>query len=178
MLPTEIRTRRLVLRPFAPDDVDDVFHYAQDQEWARYLSLPQPYLREHAVDFVQKQRNLDRAKTPVWAIEREQVVIGGIGLDLDVRHRRAVLGYSIARPAWGRGLMTEAAGAVIDAAFGSCPDLNKVCAAANPENRGSTRVMEKVGMAREALVRRHIVHRGQLVDDVWYAILREEWQKP
>ena len=72
--------------------------------------------------------------------------------------------------------MTEAAGAVIDAAVNAWPELNKVTAAANHDNRASTRVMEKVGMVREAFFRKHRVHRGDLVDEVCYAILRDDWQ--
>ena len=41
----ELRTERLLLRPFCFDDVDDVMAYATDPEWNRYLGLPEPYTR-------------------------------------------------------------------------------------------------------------------------------------
>ena len=50
----ELRTERLLLRPFRLDDVDEVFEYAKDPEWAQYLGghIPQPYTRRDAEHFV------------------------------------------------------------------------------------------------------------------------------
>ena len=53
--PTELRTERLHLRPFQLEDVDDVFEYASDPEWAPYLPIPQPYQRHDAEEFIAKQ---------------------------------------------------------------------------------------------------------------------------
>ena len=113
----------------------------------------------------------------MWAIEREGVVVGGINLGHDIENRTSVMGYSVARWLWGQGIVTEAASAVIDAAFTELNDLNKVRAAANPKNTPSVRVMEKLGMSREAWFRQQRVFRGELEDEVWYAILREDWER-
>lgn len=48
-LPQVIETERLVLRPFRFEDVDDVFAYASNEEWGRYLPVPYPYERVHAI---------------------------------------------------------------------------------------------------------------------------------
>ena len=72
--------------------------------------------------------------------------------------------------------MTEAVSAVIDEAFRKLP-IRKISAIAIAENVGSTRVMEKVGMQREALLRQHRVQRGQTFDEVHYGLLREEWER-
>ena len=59
-----LTTRRLVLRPFGPGDVDDVFEYARDPEWAQYLldRVPQPYTRRSAEEFIASQLMLPPEK--------------------------------------------------------------------------------------------------------------------
>ena len=81
------------------------------------------------------------------------------------------------RPFWGQGLATEAARAVIDAAFQSLPELNRVEAAADLRNRASLRVLEKVGMQREVVLRQHRIHRGEVVDWTVWGLLRDEWEQ-
>lgn len=172
-----IRTERLELRPWRLGDVDDVFSYARDPEWARFLRmLPTPYTRQDAEQFVARQLLLDRVTHPAWAVEHEGSVIGGIGLRFNFEHGLAELGYSIARVHWNKGLCTEAARAVIDAAFSTHPDLNRVHARADNENTASQRVMEKIGMTKEGVLRMSRIERGEALDEAWFAILRSEWR--
>jgi RimJ/RimL family protein N-acetyltransferase len=72
---------------------------------------------------------------------------------------RAELGYVLARDRWGAGLMTEAAGAVVDWAPAE-PGTFRVGAVTDVANHGSARVLEKIGMQREGLLRRWLVHPG------------------
>lgn len=175
-LPDLIATDRLQLRPWRLGDVDDVLAYAQDPEWSRFLrALPRPYGREDAEAFIARQILLDRALHAAWAVELDGSVVGGIGLRFQPEHRRAELGYSLARRHWNRGYVTEAAGAVVDAAFRTCPGLNRIHARADVENRASQRVMEKIGMAREGVLRQNRFEREEFVDEVWFAVLRSDW---
>ena len=175
-LPEVIETARLVLRPFGLADVDDVLDYAQDPEWSRYLrNLPRPYMREHAEQFVARQLLLDRSTHPAWAITLERRVIGGVNLRLNFDHHSAEMGYSVARRHWNKGICTEAARSVIDAAFSGNQDLNRVYARADVDNVGSQRVMEKAGMTKEGVLRMNRVERGEAIDDAVFAILRREW---
>jgi ribosomal-protein-alanine N-acetyltransferase len=119
---------------------------------------------------------LDRVARPAWAITFEGPVIGGLNLRFNFEHRSAELGYSVARNCWGKGIGTEAARAVIDAAFSTHGDLNRVCARADTANVGSQRVMEKVGMTKEGILRLNRVERGEAFDEVWFSILRNEWE--
>ena len=97
----DLNTDRLLLRPFEVADVDDVLEYASDAEFGRYLGLPRPYMRDHAVEFVARQVLADWSTRPTFAIVFG-VVVGGIGLSVDGRNDRADLGYALARPQWGR----------------------------------------------------------------------------
>lgn len=82
--------------------------------------------------------------------------------------------YGLAPAAWGRGLATEAARAVIHAAFEADANLNRIRAVADSRNLASMRVLEKAGMTREGILRQNRMFRGELIDEVWYGILRKE----
>jgi ribosomal-protein-alanine N-acetyltransferase len=86
------------------------------------------------------------------------------------------MGYSLAQTHWGRGLVTEAARAVIDTAFSAYPKLNRIRAMADSRNVGSLRVMKKLGMVREGVLRQNRVVRDEFIDEVWYGVLRSEWE--
>jgi RimJ/RimL family protein N-acetyltransferase len=175
-LPEIIETYRLKLRPWELTDVEDVLSYAQDPEWARFLRiLPRPYTRGDAEKFVARQRLLDWPEHPAWAITLGGAVIGGINLRFSFENRLAEMGYSVARPLWNQGLTTEAAAAVLDAAFSTHADLNRVHARADTRNGASQRVMEKVGMLKEGVLRQSRVEREEVYDEAWWGILRDEW---
>lgn len=86
---------------------------------------------------------------------------------------RQVLLDRATHPTWALTLE----GTVIDAAFVAHGDLNRVQARADARNVGSQRVMEKVGMVKEGVLRLSRVERGEAFDEAWYAILRREGQE-
>ena len=135
MEPTELRTKRLLLRPWRLSDVDDVFAYASD--------VHEPYLRRDAEEFVAHAVLASRDQEPILGMVFENRAVGGLSLDLDLKHRTAELGYWVGKHLWGRGLAPEAAKAVIDWGFQSFP-IGKVFAGKDARNRQSVRVMEKL----------------------------------
>ena len=176
MLPDIINTARLRLRPYRFQDVEDVLVFAMDQEWARYLPVPQPYTRAEAEKFIAGQMLLDRENHASWAIEDTGAVIGGINIRFHFGHHIGEIGYSIARPYWGRGLVTEAARAVMETAFAAYASLNRIRAMADARNIGSLRVMEKLGMAREGVLRQNRPLRGEFIDEAWCGVFRSDWE--
>lgn len=172
--PARLRTARLLLRPFELTDVDDVWAYASDPEVARYRPLPDPYTRDHAAEFVDRQMRTDWSTTPEFAVVYRRRVIGGVSLHVNPEHETAELGYLLGRRWWGQGLATEAAGAVVNWGFQSF-QLHKVYARAHVDNRPSWRVMERLGMTREGVLRGHWKMRDEHVDLVYYAVFRDEW---
>lgn len=173
-LPESFDTPSFLLRPFRLADAEDVFAYRRDPDVGRYLPFAQPFERRHADVFVATQVLADRRERCVWALEQQDRVVGGVSLQIVRRMARAELGYEMARWLWGRGLMAEAAAVVIDQAFGRLPII-KITATATAPNVRSTRLLEKLGLRREALLRQHRVHRGIVLDEVRYGILRDEW---
>ena len=173
--PVELNTKRLLLRRFKIEDVDDVFDYASDRHWARYLDrVPQPFTRKAAEEKVARNVLESWETHPTWAIVLVPKVVGGIVLMIDVHNEIGELGYELSREHWGKGLMIEAAGAVIDWGFEE-RRLEKIFAQADARNSRSLRVMEKLGMTREGVLRSHGIGRGERIDDVYYGLLRDEW---
>ena len=121
-----IETKRLVLRPYRFEDVDDVLAYATDKEWSKFLPVPNPYSRTDAIQFIARMILLDRTTHPTWALVFQQRVVGGINIRFDFPNRVGEMGWSIGSPFWGRGLATEAAHAVMGEAFGTHEELNRV----------------------------------------------------
>lgn len=172
--PTELRTSRLLLRPPRPDDVDAYLAIESDPEYAIYGS-------RQSVDRAGMERGLARIIAAPWhqhpefAVVFEGQVVGRVVLTVDREHATAALGYGVARTCWGRGIATEAARAVVDYSFEAF-GLEKVWARVDPRNVASVRVLEKLGMQREGLLRSQIVRRGERVDRAYYGILRAEWE--
>jgi ribosomal-protein-alanine N-acetyltransferase len=174
----ELRTERLLLRPFRASDVDDTLAYRDDEEFTRYLHwVPQPFTRRDAEEFVARNVLEPWETSPTFAVVFEGRVVGSINLEVDATNQIAMLGYAITRGQWGKGLTPEAARVTMGWGFETFK-LAKIWASTDLRNQRSWRVMEKLGMRREALLRSHSVARGQRIDDVWYGILREEWDAP
>lgn len=175
MIPDEIKTERLHLRPFRFSDLDAVLRYADDAEWSRFLPVPTPYTELDAQQFLARTTLTNRNDHPSWAITLDGTAIGGINIQFSHDHRIAEIGYSLARAQWNRGYTTEAARAVVDTAFSRYVQLRRIRALADKRNIASIRVMEKIGMTLEGCLRSNRYIRDEFVDDVCYGLLRNEW---
>ena len=174
-LPETIETERLILRPYRWDDIDDLMKFAVHEEWSRYIRPPFPYSRENAREFLADRVGLSRPDQTVWCIQREKQMIGDVGFAWHTKNRAAEIAYSLSPEHWNQGLMAEACRAAIDTVFVGNEALNRIYAAIDTRNAASIKLVEKLGMAREGILRQNRMQKGQLVDDAWYAILREEW---
>ncbi|MDA0352785.1 MAG: GNAT family N-acetyltransferase [Chloroflexi bacterium] len=175
--PAILRTERLLLRPHLESDADDIYAYARLEEWSRYHLpiIPYPYSRDDADTFIAAMLAADWATDANWAVVLDERVIGGVSLRLEASEQQAELGYSLAPAHWNRGFTTEAARAVLDYAFFVLA-LDEVVARADARNIGSWRVMEKLGMARTAVIEGGRIDRSRAaVDEVHYAISRSAW---
>lgn len=104
------------------------------------------------------------------AIAVDGAVVGNIGLRVGEGDfaRSAELGYWLAEPFWGRGLVTAAVCAFVPDAMARL-GLVRVYAHAITGNRGSIRVLEKAGFVYEGTLRASAFKRGQVLDRVLYA---------
>jgi ribosomal-protein-alanine N-acetyltransferase len=174
--PCELRTARTLLRSYRRSDLDELAVLANDKDiGSMTLRIPFPYTRQDAADFFEWATARAAEGHAIFALEIEGRLAGTIGLHPEPQHHRAELGYWIAKPFWGRGLVTEAAGEVLRWAFEE-QQLNRVFAAVFPENTASKRVLEKLGFTYEGTLRQHQFKRGVFKDDLRYAILASEWR--
>jgi len=171
----EIRTTRLVLREFQPDDHAAVHRYAGDPEVVRFQDWG-PNTPAETTMFLDMVTTA-AAATPRtrWALAviraADDTMIGAGELHVDVGgHRRGSLGYTLARDAWGRGYATEAAAALLSFGFAHL-GLHKISATCDPANAGSVRVLEKLGMTREGQLQDHFLVRGEWRDRLLYAAI-------
>jgi ribosomal-protein-alanine N-acetyltransferase len=169
--PTELQTERLCLCPFQAGDVEDALAYRDDREVSRFLShIPQPFTRRDAEAFVALNMSEPWDRSPTFAVVLHGKVIGTTNLEVDRETRTAMLGYAIGRAWWGQGIATEAARAAM--AWGiQTFGLARVWASTDARHVRSQRVLEKLGMQREALrLGHHVGRNGELIDELVYAL--------
>lgn len=144
MTPFPLRTARLVLDQPTLADVDDITRYCSDPLFERYLTIPWPYTRDHAVGFIEEYVAegwaADREWT--WAIRDRDAgpLLGVIG----VRVEWGMVGYWLGADHRGRGILPEAVAAVVDATFArtALDELLWECVLGNV---ASLRVAQKCG---------------------------------
>ena len=177
MIPDQLETANLALRPFQPGDTDAVFAYWQsDASWAQFnASVPEDFEREDAENFVATMCQRDRAMAPNWAMLINDVVVGVVSLTFEQDCRLAVIGYGVHGELRGQGLSARAAAIVISAAFEHYAGLRKIRAHTDADNVASMRVLEKLGSSHEGTLRQNQFAKGRFVDEAVYGLLREEW---
>jgi ribosomal-protein-alanine N-acetyltransferase len=148
------------LRLLAQEDASDVFAYASDPEVAKntsWFAHTRPEEAEAYVRFVIKAHSeADGSLRHVWAIRLlgENPVIGTIDFVQD-SESRGHIDFALARPYWGKGIVTEAARGVLDWAFRRLPLLREVRSGGLSRNIGTMRVLEKLGFTERARTNVH-----------------------
>ncbi|ODT64679.1 MAG: hypothetical protein ABS75_34275 [Pelagibacterium sp. SCN 63-23] len=175
-----LTTARLRLRPFTRGDVDAVFDYRGREDVSRYLFDP-PLSREECALAVQQRTGqlalVEEDDRIILAVETlaDEVLVGEVSLIWrSVEARQGELGWIFHPDHHGRGYAREAAGALLDLAFHQA-DLHRVYARCDAGNTPSWRLMERLGMRREAHFREHALFKGEWDEEFYYAILRREW---
>jgi RimJ/RimL family protein N-acetyltransferase len=171
-----IETPRLLLRPLRLEDAVDIQRMAGEWEVARYTAnIPHPYEPGMAEAWIKSHRDDFEI---VFAIERRQdaLLVGCIGVEPNAAAREAEFGYWIGMPHWGAGYATEALSALVDYAFATF-GVDRVRAAAMPENRASIRVQEKVGFTYIGVKSQAAPARGGAIGVQVRALDRRRWQE-
>ena len=173
-----IETDRLLLRKITLDDAADIFEYASDPEVSTYMSWEPHQSIQETYDYLERvmQRYQEHNPGP-WAIvhKRDAKMIGTCSYGSWAREDyRAEVGYVLNRRYWGQGYMAEAVRAIVDFGFRKL-GMNRIQARCDVPNIGSARVMEKVGMTFEGVLRQQLFEKGTFRDIKIYSILRSEW---
>ena len=173
-----LQTPRLTLRPLDLADAGDVERLAGDRSVAdTTLRIPHPYPKGAGAEWIAGLGEVwSNAKGATYAIiERDSTsFVGAMGVAISETHGHAELGYWIGVPFWNRGYCTEAAREVVDLAFSL--GVHRVQAHHLVRNPASGRVMQKLGMKQEGLLREATRKWGVYEDLALYAILASEWK--
>jgi RimJ/RimL family protein N-acetyltransferase len=175
-----IETERLLLRPFEPADIDDVARLHADPELVRWIPWG-PRTREEAAAVLERKLGKtsigpDGDGLGLVATQREDgSFLGEFTLSvLSAADSCAELGFMLFAGHQGRGYATEGGRAVLAAAFGGY-GLHRVIGRVEPRNAPSCRVLEKLGMRREAHFVENEWIKGEWQSEYTYAILDREW---
>ena len=168
---------RVRLRELGVGDVDALHRVYGDADATRFLSF-EPRSRED-VELILKRIVADAGAVPrreyALGVETtgERAMIGMARLAVG-DHRSGQIGFALRPDHWGRGLGSEAVGALLELAFGRL-GLHRIWGARSPDNVASARLMTALGMAEECRIRHHVFVRGAWRDSVVHSILEDEW---
>lgn len=161
------------LRPFALSDLDTLVRYANNFNIAKNLTdmFPHPYHEEHGRGFIEKTLAAD--PVTIFAIATPDHIIGAIGLhpQFDIHRKNAELGYWLAEPFWGKGIMPRAIAQMVDFGFKNL-DITRIFARPFGSNLASQRVLEKAGFRLEGRFEKTLFKNGVFEDDLIYAVRR------
>ncbi len=149
-----LETPRLLLRKLQLEDVPDVFQYNSDPEVVRYLLWNRHTSEsETRADLQRVIERYGKTSDLRWGIELKTTgrVIGGCKLACRMEHKRAEIGYVLARPHWGQGYAAEAAREILRYGFEEL-ELGRIEALTFAEHAASGRVLDKCGFQSEGIL--------------------------
>lgn len=175
-----LRTERLLLRPPRTDDATLLFEHCADPRLSRFMTWAPHREPGETKTFLEMCVQARRKGTGyTWCLFEGGQFRGFVGMEgvvrqmLAVRYDRAELGYWLGLAYHGRGLMPEAAGAVVAFAFGRLA-LHKVIVRALAQNAASLRVIEKLGFTRVGVARSDVFRDGAWHDHVAFEMLADD----
>ena len=161
------------LRPWKITDLDNLVKNANNFNIAKNMTdqFPFPYTIGKGKTFIDY---VSGANPPnILAIDVNGETIGAIGLhpQSDIQKKNAELGYWLAEPYWGKGIMTEAIRRMVDYGFKNW-DIDRIFARPFGTNIGSQKILEKTGFILEAKFEKTFYKNDEYVDELIYAIRR------
>jgi len=169
----------ITLRPLCMDDAP-ALAWAMDnlrvQENLRD-GIPYPYTEKDAAEFISKTLAATPDTQYLHVICYEDNYVGGISVMRreNIHRLTAEIGYHLAEPFWGRGIITEAIRKMCAYIFENT-DIVRIFAEPFTHNVASCRALEKVGFQFEGVMRQNAIKNGQFLDMRLYAILKSDWK--
>lgn len=165
-------TARVQLRRFELSDASVFADYRSDPDVARFQSWDAPFALADAVRFIDAMAAMEGPEPGAWiqiAVEHAGALAGDVAVGLSDDGRIATIGYTLAPAAQGRGLATEAVGAVVDRLF-EVRGVHRIEASIDPRNVASARVIESLGFEHEGTAVASVWADGEWTDDARYGL--------
>jgi len=159
------------LRPWNLNDLESLVKYANNYNIAKNLTnqFPHPYTKENGEVFITMATKKD--PLTIFAIEINGQASGGIGLHLqqDIHCKNAELGYWLAEPYWGKGIITSAIKQMVAYGFKTF-EIDRIFARPFENNIGSQKVLKKSGFILEGKFDKTLYKNGEYLDELIYAV--------
>ena len=175
---TEFESKRLIFRKFHKNDFPVVLTWHSDPENMGYRRDGVKSVEEVHIflNWVISEANSEECKNFWFAVvEKDSNKLLGEAILNDVPDKPEI-GWLVDKKHWGNGIGTEIGASLLYYAF-DILKLRRVIAACHVENHASYKLMEKIGMRREARFVKEKLYGDTWCDRYQYAILREEWEK-
>ncbi|TMU83635.1 GNAT family N-acetyltransferase [Bacillus sp. BHET2] len=176
---SKLETKHLTLRKINRQDIEDIFYYGSNPNVSKRVSWETHKSKEDTERFIDAVlEGYSQNNKALWGMELKSTgkIIGTIDfVTINHKHNNAELGYVLSEDYWGNGLTTEATQKIVEVGFTEL-GLVRIQARCFVENIGSQRVMEKVGMSFEGLIRKGMFAKGEYQDLKLYSIFAEEFQ--
>jgi ribosomal-protein-alanine N-acetyltransferase len=176
--PPTIELAGIRLRPLRAEDAAAWHAYLSDPQVTELTSYPLMSLAEVESMLAHVVRRCAAGTSCKWAValQDDDQLVGTCGFNEWSRdHGWAELAYELARPYWGRGIISQAVAACLDWGFGTA-SFQRVHAFVMVGNRRSERVLERAGFTHEGRLRSFRVCRGRSRDFSVFSVLRSEWE--
>jgi [ribosomal protein S5]-alanine N-acetyltransferase len=164
------------LRAWDASDIDTLVKYANNWNVAKNLTdqFPFPYSEKDGRAFIH-HANATKPLS-IFAIDMNGEAVGAIVLEQqkDIHRKNAEMGYWLAEPYWGKGIMTDAIKQMVDYGFTTF-DIDRIFARPFGTNKASRRVLEKNNFVLEAKFEKTLFKRDEYLDELVYAIRRNSW---
>ena len=164
------------IRPWKLSDAADLAAAISNKNILNNLrdGLPYPYTEKDGEDFISAMISADENSTFAFAITVEGKAIGSIAAfrQSNIHSRTAELGYYLAEPYWGCGIMTDAVKQICSYIFENT-DIIRIYAEPFAHNTASCRVLEKSGFQCEGTLRKNAVKNGEILDMKMYSLLKD-----
>ena len=177
-IPT-LETERLILRKISKKDLQDIFTYGSNPKVSQRVSWETHKSKVDTENFIEHVlEGYSQNNKALWGIELKSTcrLVGTIDfVTVNLKHKKAEIGYVLSEDVWGNGLTTEATKKILEYGFETL-GLVRIQARCFVENIGSQRVMEKSGMSFEGIIRKGMFAKGEYQDLKFYSILAEEFK--
>jgi RimJ/RimL family protein N-acetyltransferase len=174
-----LKTARLTLRPFVMGDLDALHDIQSRPEVTRYLlydARDRGQVRKVLEERIQADFVARDALNLAVVLPETGALIGDVVLFLRSReHRQGEIGYVFHPDYGGRGYATEATRALLGLGFEHY-GLHRIVGRLDARNTASARLLERLGMRREAHLVQNEFIKGEWTDELVYAMLEDEWR--
>ncbi|MGG3943664.1 GNAT family N-acetyltransferase [Peribacillus psychrosaccharolyticus] len=169
----QMESERILLRPISLNDAEDMYEYTSDEETTRFI-----YEQHKDLDQTKNLIANYFVKEPIGkyavVLKESNKMIGAIEFRVHEWNKSGELGFTLNRHFGGKGYMTEAGKLILGLAF-NVLGLERVFSEHEVKNSASGKVLIRLGMKCEGILRKNQMIKGVLVDSAYYSILKEEY---